>query len=55
MLLRGIHSYSGIFIACGPTDLRKSVDGLSSIVRQDFKTDEGARFSWPSDSEEYGT
>jgi len=39
MLIRDIHSYSGIFIACGSTDLRKSVCGLSNIIRQDFKKD----------------
>jgi transposase len=39
MLLKEINSYSGIYIACGPTDLRKSVDGLSNIVKRDFKMD----------------
>jgi len=39
VLLKDIHSYNRIYIACGPTDLRKSVDGLANIVRQDFKMD----------------
>lgn len=39
MLLKGIREYSGIFLACGATDLRKSVDGLSHIVKQDFQMD----------------
>ena len=26
-----------IFIACGKTDMRKSIDGLSAIVSQNFK------------------
>jgi transposase len=39
MLLNDIHSYSGIYLACGATDLRKSVDGLANIVRQDFEMD----------------
>lgn len=26
-----------IYIACGKTDMRKSIDGLSSIVSQNFK------------------
>jgi len=39
MLLRDIHEYSGIFLACGVTDLRKSVDGLANIVRHDFQMD----------------
>jgi len=39
MLLKDIRSYSGIFLAIGATDLRKAVDGLANIVRQDFKMD----------------
>ena len=39
MLLKDIRSYSGIFLAIGTTDLRKSVDGLANMVRNDFKMD----------------
>ena len=39
MLLRDICDYNGIYLSCGATDLRKSVDGLAHIVRQDFKID----------------
>lgn len=39
MLLKSISDYSSIYLACGATDLRKSVDGLSNIVRQDFNID----------------
>jgi len=39
MLLKEIASYRGIYIACGATDLRKSVDGLSQIVKRDFAMD----------------
>ena len=39
MLLKDIGSYSRIFLACGPTDLRKAVNGLSNIVRHDFQMD----------------
>ena len=39
MLLRDIRSYSGIYLACGVTDLRKAVDGLANIVRNDFDMD----------------
>jgi transposase len=39
MLLKDIRSYSGIFLAIGATDLRKAVDGLANIVKQDFKMD----------------
>ena len=28
-----------IFIACGKTDMRKSIDGLAAIVSQNFKLD----------------
>ena len=28
-----------IYIACGKTDMRKSIDGLSAIVSQNFKLD----------------
>ncbi len=39
MLLKNIAEYDGIFIACGVTDLRKSVDGLANIVKRDFQMD----------------
>jgi len=39
MLLKGISEYSGIYLACGATDLRRSVDGLAHIVKQDFQMD----------------
>lgn len=28
-----------VFIGCGPTDLRKSVDGLAAIVQESFQLD----------------
>ncbi len=34
-----IHKVSGVYLACGVTDLRKSVDGLSVIVQQQFNLD----------------
>ena len=37
MLLKDIREYSGIFLACGATDLRNAVDGLAYIVKNDFK------------------
>ena len=37
MLLKCIREYSGIYLALGATDLRKAVDGLTNIVRNDFK------------------
>lgn len=38
-MLKDISSYDGIYLACGSTDLRSSVDGLAIIIRQDFKMD----------------
>jgi transposase len=28
-----------VYLACGPTDLRKSIDGLAALVRQGFDLD----------------
>jgi len=28
-----------IYLACGPTDLRKNIDALSSLVKESFKLD----------------
>ena len=39
MLMKDIREYSGIFIACGATDLRRGVDGLAHMVKQDFNLD----------------
>ena len=39
MLLKDIREYSGILLACGATDLRKAVDGLAHIVKQDYQMD----------------
>jgi transposase len=32
-------SSSQVFLACGPTDIRKSIDGLAAIVQMRFKLD----------------
>ena len=34
-----ISSSSHVYIACGATDLRKSIDGLAAIVQMKFKLD----------------
>ena len=39
MLLKDIRDYSVIYLALGATDLRKAVDGLAHIIRQDFQMD----------------
>jgi transposase len=39
MLMKNIREYSGIYLACGATDLRAGVDTLAGIVRQQFKMD----------------
>lgn len=31
--------YERVYLACGPTDLRKSIDGLAIIVKETFKLD----------------
>jgi transposase len=36
-MLADFSSVSQIYIACGHTDLRKSIDGLAAIVQQNFK------------------
>jgi transposase len=38
-MLKEITEYDGIYLACGATDLRKSVDGLSLLVKQKFRMD----------------
>jgi transposase len=37
-MLSGIES-KGIYLACGTTDMRKSIDGLAAIVSLEFKLD----------------
>lgn len=34
-----IHEVKSVYIACGATDLRKSIDGLSMIVQEYFELD----------------
>ena len=38
-MLRSMDSYDAIYVACGATDLRKNVDGLSTLVKQTFELD----------------
>ena len=38
-MLKSMESYDAIYVACGATDLRKNVDGLSMIVKQSFELD----------------
>jgi len=38
-MLKAITDYDGIYLAYGATDLRKSVDGLALLVKQEFKLD----------------
>ena len=38
-MLAELGSSIKIYIACGRTDMRKSIDGLSAIVSQNFKLD----------------
>ncbi len=38
-MLGDISRAEHIYLACGYTDMRKSIDGLSAIVQQNFKLD----------------
>ena len=38
-MLEDILQANQIFIACGPTDFRKAIDGLAAIVSAQFKLD----------------
>lgn len=38
-MLGDISKAERIYIACGYTDMRKSIDGLAAIVQQNFKLD----------------
>lgn len=31
--------FDQVYLACGPTDLRKSIDGLAAIVQMSFQLD----------------
>lgn len=34
-----IHNVHNVYLACGPTDLRKSIDGLTILVKSSMKLD----------------
>ena len=38
-MLKCMEHLDSIYVACGPTDLRKNVDGLSILVKQSFGLD----------------
>lgn len=38
-MLGNISQAEKIFIACGYTDMRKSIDGLAAVVQQNFRLD----------------
>lgn len=38
-MLAGLKNFLHIYIACGRTDMRKSIDGLATIVAQNFHLD----------------
>ena len=65
-MLGDITQARDIYIACGYTDMRKSIDGLAAIVQQQFQLDpfardgfvllykrlEGGSFNWPRQQSE---
>ena len=38
-MLNCLEQLDAIYVACGPTDLRKNVDGLSILIKQSFGLD----------------
>lgn len=38
-MLGDISQAENIYLACGYTDMRKSIDGLASLIQQNFKLD----------------
>ena len=38
-MLGDISGAENVYIACGYTDMRKSIDGLTSVIQQNFKLD----------------
>jgi transposase len=38
-MLKCLEHLDAIYVACGPTDLRKNVDGFSILVKQSFGLD----------------
>jgi transposase len=38
-VLNGINAHTRVYLACGVTDMRKSIDGLAAIVSLEFRLD----------------
>jgi transposase len=38
-MLSGLTCFQEVYIACGKTDLRKGIDGLAMIVKEQFRLD----------------
>jgi transposase len=38
-MLKSVNSFESIYVACGATDLRKNVDGLTILIKQSFALD----------------
>ena len=43
MSLLDLSSVSAVYLACGYTDMRRSIDGLAAIVEQQFRLDPFSR------------
>ncbi len=43
MMLIDIRKLSGIYLICGRTDLRRGIDGLSSVLQEEYELDPYSR------------
>ena len=46
-MLKCLEHLDSIYVACGSTDLRKNVDGLSILVKQSFGLDPFSKSLFP--------
>ena len=52
-MLADISNVDAIYIVCGRTDMRKSIDGLCAIIQEQFSMEiDHALYRWPRDKSE---
>lgn len=54
-MLGDISGLEKIYIVCGYTDMRKSIDGLCAVIEDQLKMDPSSEYSLPFLAEEDGT